>query len=172
MNVAIIGLGYVGCPLLKRCLEKGLSAIGVDIDRNRIADLSKGINRISTLDVSNFPNYIGTGNLKLSSTFDILKDTEAVIICLPTPLTKQHTPDLSYIESSVKSIAENASKGVLVMLESTTYPGTTMEVMLPVLEKAFGKVGIDFYLGNSVIYRLRRCLPLLFCLLPVHRGRA
>lgn len=149
MNVAIIGLGYVGCPLLKRCLEKGLSAIGVDIDRNRIECLSKGINKISTLDVSSFPNYIGTGNLKLSSSFDILKDAEAVIICLPTPLTKQHTPDLSYIESSVKSIAENASKGVLVMLESTTYPGTTVEIMLPVLEKAFGKVGVDFYLGYS-----------------------
>lgn len=147
MNVAIIGLGYVGCPLLKRCLEKGLSAIGVDINRNRIEDLSKGINKISTLNVSSFPSHMGMGNLKLSSTFDVLKDAEAVIICLPTPLTKQHTPDLSYIESSVRSIAENASKGVLVMLESTTYPGTTIEVMLPVLEKAFGKVGVDFYLG-------------------------
>ena len=94
-------------------------------------------------------DYIKTGRLKLSSTFTILKEAEAVIICLPTPLTKQHTPDLSYIESSVKSIAENASKGVLVMLESTTYPGTTVEVMLPVLEKAFGKVGVDFYLGYS-----------------------
>ena len=149
MDVAVIGLGYVGCPLLKRCLEKGLSAIGVDIDVNRIQDLSSGINKISTLDVSCFADYIKNGRLKLSSTFTILKEAEAVIICLPTPLTKQHTPDLSYIESSVKSIAENASKGVLVMLESTTYPGTTVEVMLPVLEKAFGKVGVDFYLGYS-----------------------
>ncbi len=122
---------------------------GIDCDRDRIEDLSKGINKISILDVSNFPNCIEVGKLKLSSSFTILKEAEAGIICLPTPLTKQHTPDLSYIESSVKSIAENASKGVLVMLESTTYPGTTIEVMLPVLEKAFGKVGVDFYLGYS-----------------------
>lgn len=117
MNIAVIGLGYVGCPLLKRCLEKGLSAIGVDINRARIEDLSKGINKISLLDVSNFPKCIEIGKLKLSSSFAMLKEAKTVIICLPTPLTKQHTPDLSYIESSVKSIAENASKGILVMLD-------------------------------------------------------
>lgn len=149
MDVAVIGLGYVGCPLLKRCLEKGLTAIGIDINKDRIEDLSKGINKISILDVSSLPNYMEAGNLKLSSSFAILKEAKTVIICLPTPLTKQYTPDLSYIESSVRSIAENASKGVLVMLESTTYPGTTIEVILPVLEKAFGKVGVDFYLGYS-----------------------
>ena len=149
MNVAIIGLGYVGCPLLKRCLDQGLSAIGVDIDENRIKELGNGKNKISTLDVSRFPQYIESRKLMLSTKFEVLQEAEAVIICLPTPLTKQHTPDLSYIESSVNSIAENASKGVLVMLESTTYPGTTVEVMLPVLEKAFGKVGVDFYLGYS-----------------------
>ena len=144
MNVAIIGLGYVGCPLLKRCLDQELSAIGVDIDENRIKELGNGKNKISTLDVSRFPQYIESRKLMLSTKFEVLQEAEAVIICLPTPLTKQHTPDLSYIESSVNSIAENASKGVLVMLESTTYPGTTVEVMLPVLEKAFGKVGVDF----------------------------
>ena len=149
MNVAIIGLGYVGCPLLKRCLDQELSAIGVDIDENRIKELGNGKNKISTLDVSRFPQYIESRKLMLSTKFEVLQEAEAVIICLPTPLTKQHTPDLSYIESSVNSIAENASKGVLVMLESTTYPGTTVEVMLPVLEKAFGKVGVDFYLGYS-----------------------
>lgn len=149
MNIAIIGLGYVGCPLLKRCLEKGLSVIGIDIDQIRIKELARGKNRISSLDVSQFPQYIKNNKLVFSTTFDVLKKADSVIICLPTPLTKQHTPDLSYIESSVKSIAENASKGVLVMLESTTYPGTTIEVMLPVLEKAFGKVGTDFYLGYS-----------------------
>lgn len=149
MIVAVVGLGYVGCPLLRRCLDVGLPLVGIDIDTNRIQDLSSGINKISTLDVSCFTDYIKNGKLKLSSTYTVLKEVEAVIICLPTPLTKQRTPDLSYIESSVKSIAENASKGVLVMLESTTYPGTTIEVILPVLEKAFGKVGVDFYLGYS-----------------------
>lgn len=149
MNIAVIGLGYVGCPLLKRCLNKGLSAIGIDIDEKRIKELWNGKNKISKLDVSLFPQYIESHKLMLSSKFEVLKEAEAIIICLPTPLTKQHTPDLSYIESSVKSIAENASKGVLVMLESTTYPGTTVEVMLPVLEKAFGTVGVDFYLGYS-----------------------
>lgn len=149
MNVAVIGLGYVGCPLLKRCLDCGLSSIGIDIDQNRIEDLKKGINNISTLDISVFPKYLEEGRLQLSTTFDVLRDAEAIIICLPTPLTQQHTPDLSYIESCITSIAQNASKGVLVMLESTTYPGTTVEAMLPVLEKAWGKVGIDFYLGYS-----------------------
>ena len=149
MKVAILGLGYVGQPLLKRCLEKGFDGIGFDINECLVADLSKGINGITGFDASVFPKAIKKGQLKLSSDPSVLKEAEAIMICLPTPLTKQHTPDLSFVLSGVKAITNNASKGVLVVLESTTYPGTTIEVLQPLLEEAFGKVGVDFYLGYS-----------------------
>lgn len=149
MKVAILGLGYVGQPLLKRCLEKGFDGIGFDINEYLVADLSRGISGITGFDASVFPKAIKKGQLKLSSNPSVLKEAEAIMICLPTPLTKQYTPDLSFVLSGVKAITENASKGVLVVLESTTYPGTTVEILQPPLEKAFGKVGVDFYLGYS-----------------------
>ena len=149
MKVAVLGLGYVGQPLLKRCLEKGLKGIGFDINEHLITDLSKGISGITGFDASVFPRSIEKGQLKLSSDPSVLQAAEAIMICLPTPLTKQHTPDLSFVLSGVKAITNNASKGVLVVLESTTYPGTTIEVLQPLLEEAFGKVGVDFYLGYS-----------------------
>ena len=149
MKVAVLGLGYVGQPLLKRCLEKGFDGIGFDINECLVADLSKGISGITGFDASVFPKAIKKGQLKLSSDPSVLKEAEAIMICLPTPLTKQHTPDLSFVLSGVKAITKHASKGVLVVLESTTYPGTTVEVLQPLLEKAFGKVGVDFYLGYS-----------------------
>lgn len=149
MKVAVLGLGYVGQPLLRRCLEKGFEGIGFDINERLIADLSKGISGITGFDASVFPGSIGKGRLKLSSDPSVLREAEAIMLCLPTPLTKQHTPDLSFVLSGVKAIAEHASKGVLVVLESTTYPGTTVEVLQPLLEKTFGMVGVDFYLGYS-----------------------
>ena len=149
MKVAILGLGYVGQPLLKRCLERGFDGIGFDINEHLITDLSKGISGITGFDASIFSKSIKKGQLELSSDPSVLKEAEAIIICLPTPLTKQHTPDLSFVLSGVKAITDHASKGVLVVLESTTYPGTTVEVLQPPLEKAFGKVGVDFYLGYS-----------------------
>ena len=149
MKVAVLGLGYVGQPLLKRCLEKGLEGIGFDINEHLIANLSKDISGITGFDASIFPKSIEKGQLKLSSDPSVLREAEAIMICLPTPLTKQHTPDLSFVLSGVKAITDHASKGVLVVLESTTYPGTTVEVLQPLLEKAFGKVGVDFYLGYS-----------------------
>ena len=149
VKVAVLGLGYVGQPLLKRCLEKGLKGIGFDINEHLITDLSKGISGITGFDASVFPRSIKEEQLKLSSDPSVLREAEAIMICLPTPLTKQHTPDLSFVLSGVKAITNNASKGVLVVLESTTYPGTTIEVLQPLLEEAFGKVGVDFYLGYS-----------------------
>lgn len=149
MKVAIIGLGYVGCPLLKRCLEKGLLGIGIDCNERRVLDLSQGKDEFLSIDVSIFSQSVQQGRLKLSSQPRLLKEADAILICLPTPLTKQHTPDLSFVLSGAKMVAEHASKGVLVVLESTTYPGTTIEVLQPMLEKALGKVGVDFYLGYS-----------------------
>lgn len=149
MKIAVLGLGYVGQPLLKRCLEKGLEGIGFDINEHLITDLSKGISGITGFDASVFPGAIEKGRLKLSSDPSVLKKAEAIIICLPTPLTRQRTPDLSFVLSGVKAITKHASKGVLVVLESTTYPGTTVELLQPLLEKAFGKVGVDFHLGYS-----------------------
>lgn len=149
MKIAVLGLGYVGQPLLRRCLEKGLEGVGFDINEHLIANLSKGINGITRFDASIFPHSIKKGQLKLSSDPSVLREAEAIMICLPTPLTKQYTPDLSFVLSGVKVITEHASKGVLVVLESTTYPGTTVEVLQPLLEKTFGMVGVDFYLGYS-----------------------
>lgn len=149
MKIAVLGLGYVGCPLLRRCLEKGLEGVGFDINERLIASLSKGISGMTGFDASVFPKVIEEGSLRLSSDPSVLKEAEAIMICLPTPLTKQQTPDLSFVLSGVEAITKHASKGVLVVLESTTYPGTTVEVLQPLLEKTFGKVGVDFYLGYS-----------------------
>jgi UDP-N-acetyl-D-glucosamine dehydrogenase len=149
LDIVIIGLGYVGIPLLNRCLSKGLCCAGIDSDSKRIKQLSDGINDISEMDVSHFTKALEKKSLFLSDSYEITEKAKAIVICLPTPLTKQHDPDLSYVEKSVHSIAKYAKKGVLVILESTTYPGTTEEVVLPVLEKSLGKVGKDFYLGYS-----------------------
>lgn len=148
-DITIVGLGYVGLPLMKRCLERGFRCAGIDIDQPKVEKLRKGEAVIHNISVDTFPEAIKSGKLFLTATFDVIAKSKAAIICLPTPLTKQQTPDLSYVENSMHSIARHAKKELLVVLESTTYPGTTDDILKPVLEEALGTVGVDFFIGYS-----------------------
>jgi UDP-N-acetyl-D-glucosamine dehydrogenase len=148
-DITIVGLGYVGLPLLKRCLSRNFNCAGIDIDVPRIEKLKKGESVIHNIDVGEFKEAVKSGKLFLTTSFDVIAKSKAAIICLPTPLTKQQTPDLSYVEASIREIVKHAKKGILVVLESTTYPGTTDDILKPVLEEALGVAGKDFYLGYS-----------------------
>src|ERR1700690_1965339 len=133
-RVAIIGLGYVGLPLALLYTEQRVRVTGFDIDQRKITTLTQGGSYIVRI----LPNEIQEARAKgfeATSDYARLKEMDAIIICVPTPLNEYHEPDLSYITDTAKAIAPHLRAGQLVVLESTTYPGTTEEVMVPILEK-------------------------------------
>jgi len=148
--IGIIGLGYVGLPLAREFLKKNFTILGFDVDNSKIEKLHKGESYIRHIDEQFLDEYI-IKKKKFSATSDFsrLHEVDAIIICVPTPLDEHYNPDLSFVLNSTSIIAENLKKGHLVVLESTTYPGTTDEEMLPILEKSGLKVGEDFFLGFS-----------------------
>lgn len=147
--VGIIGLGYVGLPLALNFAKKGFNVIGIDIDKNRINNIKKGISYITDVSDDELKNALEKN--EFYPTFDarFIKKLDAVIICVPTPLTKDRTPDISYIREAVSKVKENIRKGQIIVLESTTYPGTTREILLPILQSTGLKEGKDFYLAFS-----------------------
>ncbi len=148
-EVAIIGLGYVGLPL-SVCVSKiGFRVMGLDINVDRVLQLSRGESYISDVDFRDLAPLVASGRLSASSDFDLLAKADVIIICVPTPLTKNHEPDISYIENATREIAQRLRPGQFVTLESTTFPGTTEEVMLPILETSGLIVGRDFFLAHS-----------------------
>jgi UDP-N-acetyl-D-glucosamine dehydrogenase len=148
-KLGIIGLGYVGIPLALTATKAGFSVIGFDIDAPRVAKLNKGESFIKHIPASDVTSAVKSGKFSATTDFDQLRDVDVIIIAVPTPLSKQREPDLHYIEQTVESIAPRLRKGHLVVLESTTWPGTTDEVMRPRLEKTGLKSGTDFYLAFS-----------------------
>jgi UDP-N-acetyl-D-glucosamine dehydrogenase len=148
-RLGIIGLGYVGIPLALTATKAGFSVVGFDIDAPRVARLNKGESFIKHIPASDIAAAVKSGKFKATTDFDLLTDVDVIIIAVPTPLSKQREPDLHYIEQTVESIAPRLRKGHLVVLESTTWPGTTDEVMRPRLEKTGLKSGKDFYLAFS-----------------------
>lgn len=148
--VGIIGLGYVGLPLAREFLKKGFHILGFDLDHEKIAKLSRGKSYIKHIADTFLQEYV-LQKKTFSATADFSRLTEAdiIIICVPTPLDEHYNPDLSYVIDSTKVIAQYLRKGHVVVLESTTYPGTTDEEMLPILEQTGLKVGQDFFLGYS-----------------------
>lgn len=148
-NIAIIGLGYVGLPLAVEFAKKGVKVIGVERNSLRVDLVNRGQSYIGDITNGTLSNVVKNGYLKASQNFDAIKESEAIIICVPTPLTRNKTPDISYIVSVSKHIVPFLHKGELVVLESTTYPGTTEEVVLPILESGGLKAGKDFYLAFS-----------------------
>ncbi len=148
-SVGIVGLGYVGLPLATAFAEAGLSVVGVDTDPEKVAMLNSGESYVEDV----LPEVVGegllTGRLRFSKEFAALKEVGAVIICLPTPLNENREPDLSIVVEGVESAARNLQPGALVVLGSTTYPGTTREVLLPILERGGRRVGMDFHLAFS-----------------------
>lgn len=148
-KVGIIGLGYVGLPLAAVFAKGGFKTYGMDIDKNRVERLKKGESYILDVPASDIAKVRKDGNLTVTTDFSVIRELDAVIICVPTPLNKTKEPDVSYIVSAVGNIKRHMKRGQIVVLESTTYPGTTEEVMLPVLESDDFKEGRDFYLAFS-----------------------
>lgn len=148
-KVAVIGLGYVGLPLSLEFLKAGFEVFGIDINKERIRSLEEGRSYITDISHDQVRKAVQTKRFSPTSDFSVLKNADVISICVPTPLRKTREPDISFIESAVKKVRGHLSKGQLVILESTTYPGTTEEVVLPELEKTGLKVGTDFYLAFS-----------------------
>lgn len=146
-RVGIIGLGYVGLPLLIEFAKKGINVTGFDVDKAKCDNLNRGVSYIKHIPSELIQKH--QSNISATTNFTELGNVDAVLICVPTPLNKYREPDISYVVSSTEIIAQNLRKGQLVILESTTYPGTTDEVMLPILEKGGLKAGTDFYLAYS-----------------------
>src|SRR5687767_7439683 len=146
-NVAVIGLGYVGLPMAIEFARAGYPVVGIDNDPKRIDQLKEG--RTYILDVNDTELQEVTSKLTATNNFRALIEAEAVIICVPTPLRKTKDPDMSYILSATTEIAKFLHKGQLIILESTTYPGTTEEIILPELESTGLKIGSDFFLAFS-----------------------
>jgi UDP-N-acetyl-D-glucosamine dehydrogenase len=136
LKVAIIGCGYVGLPLALRFAEAGHKVTGFDTDPEKVRLLNAGKSYIEHIQQTKIQQYVNSRYFSATTDFSKLKDADAILICVPTPLNEYREPDLSYVEETAKSIYPNLQKGQLVVLESTTYPGTTEELVLPILEKS------------------------------------
>ncbi len=148
-RIGVIGLGYVGLPLAVEFAKVGIRATGIDVDAKRVADLKAGRSYITDIDSAELAGLVKDGTLTATTRFEVLKDLDGVIICVPTPLRKSRDPDISYIVKATEQLAKHLHPHQVIILESTTYPGTTREVVLPMLEETGLKVGKDFYLGFS-----------------------
>ncbi|MEX1070997.1 MAG: nucleotide sugar dehydrogenase, partial [Anaerolineales bacterium] len=149
-KMAVLGLGYVGLPLATVFAEGGFNVVGVDPDKSKVDSLNAGKSYIGDVDDEQLARLVKAGKLSGSADFAALKEADVVSICVPTPLRKTGDPDLSYILSATENLAKNLHPGMIIVLESTTYPGTTRELVLGKLEEVSGlKVGKDFYLAFS-----------------------
>jgi UDP-N-acetyl-D-glucosamine dehydrogenase len=150
MKIAIVGLGYVGLPLSLQFARSGVSVLGLDVDPAKIESLNAGRSYIKHIESAAIAEHVKEKKFEASADFSRIKEVEAVIICVPTPLNKNREPDISFIINTGKSIAPHLHKGILVVLESTTYPGTTDEDLRYVLEAGSNlKAGADFHLAFS-----------------------
>jgi len=150
MRIAIVGLGYVGLPLSLQFARSGVVVLGLDIDSAKVAALNKGESYIKHIEAAHVAEMVQAGRFSASADFRRVKEVEAVIICVPTPLNRNREPDISYITKTGEALAPHLARGTLVVLESTTYPGTTDEDLREVLERGSGlKAGTDFHLAFS-----------------------
>jgi UDP-N-acetyl-D-glucosamine dehydrogenase len=149
LHIAIIGLGYVGLPLATNFAQAGFQVTGIDIDQNKVNRANQGESYVADIPSSLLKSLVDEAKLTFTSDFDALYDQDAVIVCVPTPLGKTRDPDLSYVLSATQQIKAHLHPGQIVTLESTTYPGTTDEIVLPELESTGLKVGVDFFLAFS-----------------------
>ncbi len=147
--VAVVGIGYVGLPLAVEKAKVGFPVIGVDRSEERVGMVNQGENYIRDVKDEELKQVVLDGKLRTSTDYSELKEADVVIICVPTPLTVHREPDLQYIENVTREIAEHMRPGQLISLESTTYPGTTEEVILPKLATTGLEVGRDFFLVHS-----------------------
>jgi len=151
VTIAIIGLGYVGLPLALQFARSGVRVIGLDIDAKKVRALNAGRSYIKHIPAGEIKRLVRAGKFSASVNFAEIQKVAAVLICVPTPLTKNRAPDLSFVLNTGRSIARHLQRGQLVVLESTTYPGTTENELRAVLEKDSGlKAGKDFHLAFSL----------------------
>jgi len=148
-TVGIIGMGYVGLPLALVAAKAGFRVIGFDIDDARVALLNRGESGIKHISGEAIAEALAEDRFRATADLSELSQPDAILIAVPTPLSKQREPDLTYVENSTRAIAEVLRPGQLVVLESTTWPGTTREVMQPILEKSGLRAGLDFFLAFS-----------------------
>ncbi|MGZ3495444.1 MAG: nucleotide sugar dehydrogenase [Thermodesulfobacteriota bacterium] len=147
--IGIIGMGYVGLPLVLRFCEEDFRVLGFDVDSRKVATLKRGKSYLKSISSSRISQFIRSGRFDATDDFSRLGELDCILICVPTPLTEKMEPDLQYIEKTIESIRERIRKGQLIVLESTTYPGTTEELILPRLKSSGLKVGQDFFLAFS-----------------------
>ena len=148
--VGVVGLGYVGLPLAVEKAKAGFETIGFDVQKEKVDLVNQGHNYIGDVVDSDLEELVKKGKLRATVDFSFVKDVDFIAICVPTPLDKHQQPDISYVKSSAEAISQYLTRETMVVLESTTYPGTTEELIKPILEKGSGlKCGVDFYLGFS-----------------------
>src|SRR3954465_6947451 len=150
IDVAIVGAGYVGVPLATTFAEAGRSVLVVDVVQPVVDALNRGESHIEDVENERWKALVDAGKGAAATDYEELREAEAILIALPTPLSRQREPDLSIVESATRGIAAVLQPGQVVVLESTTWPGTTREVLLPILEQGSGlKAGTDFFLAMS-----------------------
>ena len=147
--VCVIGLGYVGLPLVKTFLNAGFTVMGFDVDQKKVEMLNRGQSYIKHVTTDDLIQYLEKKKFQASFNPNVLSLADAILICVPTPLDVHKNPDLSYVLNTTQIVAKHLHEDQLIVLESTTYPGTTEEEMLPILEKGGFQVGVDFYLAYS-----------------------
>jgi UDP-N-acetyl-D-glucosamine dehydrogenase len=148
--VAVIGLGYVGLPLAVEKAKAGYMTVGFDIQESKVEMVNQGHNYIGDVVDSELKDIVKKGFLSATTNFSVVKDADFIAICVPTPLDEYQQPDISYVRNSTIEVSKYLKRGAIVVLESTTYPGTTEELLLPILEKGSGlKCGEDFFLAFS-----------------------
>jgi UDP-N-acetyl-D-glucosamine dehydrogenase len=148
-TVGVIGLGYVGLPLAVEFAKAGFTTIGFDVDAGRVARVNASQSYVGDVGASELEPLIGSGKLRAAAPGDEIGKCDAISICVPTPLRKSKDPDISYIVSATREVSQRIRPGQLIVLESTTYPGTTTEVLQPELERRGMKAGTDFFLAFS-----------------------
>jgi UDP-N-acetyl-D-glucosamine dehydrogenase len=148
-KIGIIGMGYIGIPLGLEFAGTGFSVTGFDKDSARVKEINSGKQVMKHIPAKSMKEFVKKNNGSSTTEFSEIRDMDCLIICVPTPLDEHEQPDMSYIESASKKIGKNLRKGQLIVLESTTYPGTTREIVKPILEKSKLKAGKDFFLAYS-----------------------
>ena len=148
-TLGVVGLGYVGLPLAVEKAKAGFKVLGFDIQQEKVDMVNAGRNYIGDVVNEDLEKIVASGNLRATTKFADVASCDCVCICVPTPLDKHQQPDISYVKSSAESIAPYMHKDMLIVLESTTYPGTTEELLKPILEAGGLKCGVDFYLAFS-----------------------
>ena len=148
-QIGVIGLGYVGLPLAMEFVRAGFHVTGIDVDQEKVKKLNRGENYIQDVEDISVANAVATNQLSATSDFSVIQNLDAISICVPTPLNKQKNPDISHINSVMKNMKDFIHHNMLIVLESTSYPGTTRELVLPKLESKGLRVGHEFYLCFS-----------------------